>query len=142
MPFPESGRPSKRPSPQSNFSTQNLTTGFPSPADDYAGTGIDLNKELIHHPTSTFFMRANGSSMATSGIHDGDLLIVDRSLEPKPGQIIIAAIDGHFAIKRLVHHMGALRLETDDPSQKTIEINKSEEFYIWGTAIYSIHNLR
>ncbi len=125
-----------------NLSIKKTATGFPSPADDYEEIGIDLNKELIHHPTSTFFLRANGNSMATSGIHDGDLLVVDRSLDPKPGQIVIAVIDGHFTIKRLTHHMGVLHLETDNLSEKIINPYCNENLHIWGVAVYSIHCLR
>ncbi len=142
MSFSRSDHPSRQSSRQHNVATRKFATGFPSPADDYADIGIDLNKELIHHPTSTFFLRANGTALTMSGIHDGDLLIVDRSIDPKPGQIVVTAIDGLFAIKRLTHYLGVLRLETDDPEQTPIEINKDKEFYIWGIAIYSIHSLR
>ena len=75
--------------------------GFPSPADDYMEGKLDLNKHLIKHPTATFFVRAAGESMIKVGIHHGDILIVDRSLEAKHGKIIIAAVDGELTVKRL-----------------------------------------
>ncbi len=124
------------------YTTTMITTGFPSPADDYIDVGIDLNKQLIHHPISTFFLRASGNSMVESGIHDRDLLLIDRSLDPKPNHIVVAIVDGAFALKRLVQKHGELHLETDHPEDPTINLHSSySEVQVWGVAIYSIHNL-
>ena len=90
---------------------ERVAAGFPSPADDYVEVGIDLNDQLIRHPTSTFFLRVSGESMLGAGIHDGDLLVVDRSLDPRPGRVVVAVLDGEFTLKRLVQHHGRLRLE-------------------------------
>ena len=118
-----------------------ISAGFPSPADDYMDTGIDLNKELIRHPASTFFLRVNGHSMNGSGINDNDLLIVDRSIDPLPGRIVVARLDGAFTLKRLVRHHGTLRLEAENPAYPPIDLHNYGEVQIWGVAIYSIHNL-
>ena len=85
---------------------ERVAAGFPSPADDYVEVGIDLNEQLIRHPTSTFFLRVSGDSMTGAGIHDGDLLVVDRSLDPRPGRIVVAVLDGGFTLKRLARHRG------------------------------------
>jgi SOS-response transcriptional repressors (RecA-mediated autopeptidases) len=90
---------------------ERVAAGFPSPADDYVEVGIDLNDQLIRHPTSTFFLRVSGDSMTGAGIHDGDLLVVDRSLDPRPGRVVVAVLDGGFTLKRLARHRGRLRLE-------------------------------
>ena len=79
-----------------------VTAGFPSPADDHIEGKLDLNTHLIKHPSATFFVKATGDSMIGAGIHEGDILVVDRSLEPRNGKIIIAAIDGSLTVKRLV----------------------------------------
>ncbi len=79
---------------------ENVAAGFPSPADDYIDVGIDLNEQLIRHPISTFFLRVSGDSMTNAGIQHGDLLIVDRSLDPRPGNVVIAVLDGAFTCSR------------------------------------------
>lgn len=79
-----------------------VSCGFPSPADDYVHKSLDLNEYLIRHPSSTFLVRATGTSMIDAGIGHGDILIVDRSLEAKNGAIVLAIIDGEFTVKRLV----------------------------------------
>ena len=93
-----------------------IAAGFPSPADDYIDIGIDLNELLIRHPTSTFFLRVSGHSMIGAGIQNGDLLVVDRSLDPKPGHIVIAVLDGAFTLKRMTFNRGVLSLEAEHPN--------------------------
>ncbi len=118
-----------------------ISAGFPSPADDYADVGIDLNEELIQHPVSTFFLRVCGHSMAGANICDGDLLIVDRSLNPQPGNIVIAILDREFTLKRLSRHHNVLYLEAENPNYQPINLDQYNDVQIWGVAIYSIHNL-
>ena len=118
-----------------------VSAGFPSPADDYMDTGINLNKELIQHPASTFFLRVSGNSMDGCGVFDGDLLIVDRSLEPVPGRIVVALLDGAFTLKRLVNHNGTLRLEAENSNYPPIDLHNYRDVQIWGVATHSIHNL-
>ena len=123
------------------LAAERVAAGFPSPADDYIDVGIDLNEQLIRHPTSTFFLRVSGHSMNGAGIHDGDLLVVDRSLDPKPGRIVIAILDGAFTLKRLTLHRNRLRLEAAHPDYPAIELHRCGEVQIWGVAIHVIHSL-
>jgi len=120
---------------------ERVAAGFPSPADDYIDVGIDLNEQLIRHPTSTFFLRVSGHSMTGAGIHDGDLLVVDRGLEPKPGRIVVAILDGAFTLKRLSRHHGRLRLEAAHPDYPALELHASRDVQIWGVAVHVIHAL-
>tara|TARA_Y100001968_G_C19393390_1_gene736866 strand:+ start:351 stop:803 length:453 start_codon:yes stop_codon:yes gene_type:complete len=123
------------------LANESISAGFPSPADDYIEAGIDLNEQLIKHPISTFFLRVSGYSMTNAGINDGDLLIVDRSLEPKPGLIVVAILDGSFTLKTLTLNSGKLYLEAAHPNYPPLDISKYESIQIWGVAIYSIHSL-
>ena len=120
---------------------ENVAAGFPSPADDYIDVGIDLNEQLIRHPISTFFLRVSGDSMTNAGIHHGDLLIVDRSLDPHPGNVVIAVLDGAFTLKRLQRYQGRLRLEAANPNYPHLELSLCNEIQIWGVAIHVIHHL-
>jgi DNA polymerase V len=118
-----------------------VAAGFPSPADDYIDVGIDLNEALIRHPSSTFFLRVSGDSMTGAGIHHGDLLLVDRSLEPRPQRIVVAVLDGAFTLKRLTRHRGQLRLEAANPAYPPLELHQCGDVQIWGVAIHVIHPL-
>ena len=118
-----------------------INAGFPSPADDYIELGIDLNEQLIQHPASTFFLRVSGNSMIELGVHDGDLLIIDRSLEAKPGKIVIAVLDGEFTLKQLAYDNGIFYLKAANPNYPKINLQNYSDIQIWGVAIYSIHNL-
>ena len=118
-----------------------VAAGFPSPADDYIDVGIDLNEALIRHPSSTFFLRVSGDSMIEAGIQHGDLLVVDRSLEARPGQIVVAVLDGAFTLKRLARHRGQLRLEAANSAYPPLELHRCGDVQIWGVAIHVIHTL-
>ena len=120
---------------------ERVAAGCPSPADDYVEVGIDLNEQLIRHPTSTFFLRVSGESMLGAGIHHGDLLVVDRSLDPRPGRVVVAVLDGEFTLKRLVQHQGRLRLEAANPAYPPLELHRCGDVQIWGVAIHVIHPL-
>ena len=120
---------------------ERVAAGFPSPADDYVEVGIDLNEQLIRHPTSTFFLRVSGESMLGAGIHHGDLLVVDRSLDPRPGRVVVAVLNGEFTLKRLVQHQGRLRLEAANPAYPPLELHGRGDVQIWGVAIHVIHPL-
>lgn len=123
------------------LAAETVAAGFPSPADDYIETGIDLNEVLIRHPSSTFFLRVSGDSMTGAGIHHGDLLVVDRSLEPRPGRIVVAVLDGAFTLKRLAQHRGHLRLEAANSAYPPLELERCGDVQIWGVAIHAIHPL-
>ena len=123
------------------LASEQIPAGFPSPADDYMEVGIDLNEELIQHPSSTFFLRVSGDSMTAAGIHNGDLLVVDRSLHPRPGRIVVAVLDGAFTLKRLMRDQRGLVLEAANPTYPTLELRHCTEVQIWGVAVHVIHPL-
>lgn len=129
-----------KPCPLPLFTTQ-VKAGFPSPADDFMEERLDLNEHLIQHPAATFFVRVDGDSMIGSGIHQGDILIVDRSLEPVNGQIIIACIDGAFTVKRIRISTGKILLEPDNPAFPSIPVEPLSDFQVWGVVTYVIHPL-
>ena len=117
-----------------------VSAGFPSPADDYTEENIDLNEHLISNPFSTFFLRVKGDSMINAGIQDKDLIIVDKSLKAKPGNIIIAMIDGEFTIKRLSIKNNELYLKAENHNYPDFEFKNYIDVQVWGVVIYSIHN--
>ncbi|MFM2080791.1 MAG: translesion error-prone polymerase autoproteolytic subunit [Cyanobacteriota bacterium] len=123
------------------LATETVAAGFPSPADDHIDVGIDLNEVLIRHPSSTFFLRVSGDSMTGAGIQHGDLLVVDRSVEPCPGRIVVAVLDGAFTLKRLVRHRGRLRLEAANSAYPPLELDQCGDVQIWGVAVHVIHSL-
>ena len=123
------------------IASEHVAAGFPSPADDYMEMGIDLNEKLIRHPSSTFFLQVSGESMTGAGIHDGDLLVVDRSVDPRPGRVVVAVLDGAFTLKRLVRYRGRLRLEAAHPNYPALELHRCSDVQIWGVAIHVIHPL-
>ena len=117
-----------------------VSAGFPSPADDYTEENIDLNEHLISNPFSTFFLRVKGDSMINAGIKDKDLIIVDKSLTAKPGNIIIAMIDGEFTIKRLSIKNDELYLKAENHNYPDFRFKNYIDVQVWGVVIYSIHS--
>ena len=118
-----------------------LPAGFPSPADDYLEGKLDLNRHLIKHPAATFFVRVTGDSMIGAGIHSGDLLVVDRSLEPADKNVVVAVIDGELTVKRLFKQHGVLRLLPENLNYQPIEITAQQTIEIWGVVTSVIHAL-
>lgn len=122
------------------YSQEGVRAGFPSLAQDYTTDAIDLNKELVRHPSSTFYARCVGDSMKDSGIDDGDLLIIDKSLEPGEGDIVVAYIDGEFTLKRIhidtTHNF--LMLMPSNPNYQPIKVTEENHFIIWGIVTYNI----
>jgi DNA polymerase V len=118
-----------------------VRAGFPSPADDYIESYLDLNSHLISHPASTFFVRASGDSMIKAGIADGDLLIVDRSIEPTHGRIVIAAVNGELTVKRLSLNTGQTQLLPENDHYPPITITEELELVIWGVVIHNIRSV-
>jgi len=115
-------------------------TGFGAAADDYMERGIDLNEELIGNKPATFFMRMRGDAMAGAGIHNGDLVIVDRSLKAASGKIVIVTLNGEMMIRRLEKTFNKLRLLPESSKIPVIEVDLScNDFSIWGVATYVIH---
>ena len=117
-----------------------VSAGFPSPADDYTEENIDLNEHLISNPFSTFFLRVKCESMINAGIKDKDLIIVDKSLKARPGNIIIAMIDGEFTIKRLSIKNDELYLKAENHNYPDFRFKHHIDVQIWGVVIYSIHS--
>lgn len=120
----------------------NVLAGFPSPADDYLEQPLDLNKYLIRNPSSTFFVRVAGESMKDAGINDGDLLIVDKSVEVYDGCIAVSVIDGEFTLKRVHFDKNRIFLMPVNEKYKPIEVSPDDEFVIWGIVRYLIKDLR
>lgn len=118
-----------------------VSAGLPSPADDYLEGKLDLNNHLIKHPSATFFVRVRGNSMINAGIHDNDLLIVDRSLEPMSGKIVIAVIDGELTVKRYQKRKEGSFLVPENPNYPEIPLHDGVEVHIWGVVIHVIHNV-
>lgn len=118
-----------------------VPAGFPSPAADYVERKLDLNTLLIKHPDSTFYIRVSGNSMNDAGIFSGDLLIIDRSIEPRDGHVILAVLDGEFTVKRLKRKNGRITLLPENPAYEPIEVSACQSFEIWGVVTCSIHNL-
>jgi DNA polymerase V len=118
-----------------------VPAGFPSPAADYEEDKLDLNKHLIRHPAATFFVRSIGDSMLGAGIHCGDLLVVDRSLEPRDRSVVIAAVNGELTVKRIRIRKKKITLEPENESYRVQKINENMEFEIWGVVTSVIHEL-
>lgn len=116
-------------------------TGFGAAADDYAERGIDLNEQLIKNKPATFFMRVNSDAMTGAGIHNGDVVIVDRSLEAKNGKVIIAVLDGEMLIRRLEINENKKRLLPATKKLSPVEINDPNTFSVWGVVTYVIHSV-
>ena len=117
-----------------------VRAGFPSPADDHLDVELDLHAHVVRRPASTFFVRAEGDSMLGDGIHDRDLLVVDRSLEPRPGRVVIIAVDGEPTVKRLVRRGDALVLEASNPRYAPIPL-AGRECHVWGVVTHVLHAL-
>ncbi|NGX61343.1 MAG: LexA repressor [Chlamydiae bacterium] len=116
-----------------------LPAGFPSPADDFLEKQLDLHELLVKHPAATFFVRVEGDSMIGAGIHSGDILVVDRSLSPRIGKIIVALLNGEFTVKRLKKEGKRLFLSPENPRYPAIEVEEEAEFQVWGVVTYVIH---
>ena len=117
----------------------NVQAGFPSPAEDYLDKTLDLNELLIAHPAATFFVRVSGDSMQNAGIFSGDVLVVDRSLEPADNKIIVAIVNSEFTVKRLKVHEGRISLVPENPAYPILEMKEESDFQVWGVVTYVIH---
>ncbi len=118
-----------------------VSAGFPSPADDHVEEQLNLHSYLVRNPAATFFLRAQGQSMINAGIHDGDLLIVDRSLEASHNRVVIAALDGELTVKRLVRRGQRVLLLPENPDYAEVDISEREHVHIWGVVSHVIHKL-
>ncbi len=125
-----------------SFADEGVRAGFPSPAQDYMSDSIDLNRELVRHPATTFYARAMGNSMQGRGICDGDLLVVDKSLIPQEGNIVVAYIDGEFTLKTFRRDLQAdcIWLLPANDSYPPIKVTADNDFIIWGVVTYNIRD--
>ncbi|MBC2717759.1 MAG: translesion error-prone DNA polymerase V autoproteolytic subunit [Desulfobacteraceae bacterium] len=118
-----------------------VEAGFPSPAEDYIEGRLDLNKHLIKHPAATFFVRATGESMINAGIFPGDILIVDRSLEPADRKVVIAVVNGELTVKRFRKINGRAVLMPENKDYHEIELTDGMDCEIWGVVVHVVHSL-
>ena len=116
-----------------------MPAGFPSPAQDYLDTSLDLNEYLIRNKTATFYFRVSGQSMRNAGIDHGDLLVVDRSITPKHGHIVVATVDGDFTVKKLYKRAGVIELRPANPDFDPIKLGDGEELIVWGVVTSAVH---
>jgi DNA polymerase V len=118
-----------------------IWAGFPSPADDFLDLAIDLNSALVQHPSATFYARVRGDSMIAAGIADGDLLIVDRSIEVQDGKIAVCCLNGEFTVKRLLKKHNCCWLMPANNDYAPIKVSKEDDFLVWGMVIHIIKSL-
>ena len=118
-----------------------VSAGFPSPAADYEEDKLDLNRYLIKNPAATFFVRVTGYSMMGAGIYSGDLLVVDRSLEPRDKSVVIAVIDGELTVKRIRIGKKKITLEPENENYSVRQITEDTDFQVWGVVTNVIHAL-
>ncbi len=117
---------------------EGISAGFPSPAMDFTEMSIDLNKHLIKHPSATFYGKVKGQSMKDAGIHEGDLLIIDKSLRPQDGKIAVCFIDGEFTVKRIRLEKNCCWLVAENKDYPPIKVTEDNDFLIWGIVTYVI----
>lgn len=124
------------------FAEGGIRAGFPSPAQDYISESIDLNTELIAHPAATFYGRVIGDSMSGEGIEEGDILVIDKSLEPTNGDLAVCQVDGEFTLKRLNIQKDRILLMPSSPNYQPIVVTEENQFMIWGIVTYTIKRNR
>ena len=123
------------------MSEERIAAGFPSPADDFTSLKLDLNRELIKNPESTFYARVSGLSMIDDGINDGDLLVIDKSIEPREGCLAVCYIDGEFTLKRFSKRNGYGLLIPANKNFEPIKVTADNDFLIWGVVTYVIKHV-
>jgi DNA polymerase V len=116
------------------------TTGFPNPATDHAERNLNLHQYAVRHEEATFFWRARGEAMREAGITDGDLLIVDRFVDARPGDVVVVAVAGEFLVRRWRREADGALLYTEHPDYPPLVISSETDYQIWGTVIWVLHN--
>ena len=120
---------------------EGISAGFPSPADDFKETRISLDRELVKNKDATFYARVSGDSMIGAGLDDGDLLVIDRSLNPENGKIAVCLVDGEFTVKRIKKEKKKLYLIPENKKYKPVELQEGNELIIWGIVQYVIKKI-
>ena len=118
-----------------------VSAGFPSPAEDYIERNLDLNELIIANPAATFFVRVSGESMTGAGINHDDIVVVDRSVTPASGRIVIAVLNGELTIKRLIKNQQTCALRAEHPDFPPVHIPEDTDLEIWGVVTFAIHKL-
>ena len=118
-----------------------VSAGFPSPAADHTQKRIDLNDHLIRNKEATFIFKVKGDSMIGAGIYEGDALVIDRSIEAKHGNIVLAVLNNEFTVKRLYRRGGVVKLVPENKIYPPIMVKDGEELVIWGVVTYNLHKL-
>lgn len=121
--------------------SESVPAGFPSPAQDHVDEGIDLNRELIRHPASTFCARVAGDSMRDCGIDDGDLLIIDKALTPREGSIAVCFVDGEFTLKCISIRPDGIWLVPANPQYPALHVTEGSNFQVWGIVSYVVKSM-
>lgn len=124
------------------YADEGIRAGFPSPAQDYMEQAIDLNKEIVKHPASTFYGRVVGDSMKDEGIEEGDILVIDKSLELMDDDLAVCFIDGEFTVKRVRLETDAAWLVPANPDYPKIKVTADNDFIVWGIVTYTIKKNR
>lgn len=120
------------------FIADGIKAGFPSPAADFDETKISIDQLVVKNETATFYAKANGNSMIGAGIDDGDILVIDRSIEPTDNKIAVCFIDGDFTIKRIKIEEDCIYLQPENPKFKSIKVTEDNELIIWGIVTYVV----
>ena len=121
---------------------EGIHAGFPSPANDYMTQAIDLNRELVKHPAATFYGRVVGDSMIDAGVEEGDILVIDKSLDAQDGDMAVCFVDGEFTLKHLRLHTGGISLVPANKKYPVIEVGEGTDFKMWGVVTYVIKKVR
>lgn len=124
------------------LSTVPIRAGFPNPAEDAKGFALDLNELVVKNPVSTFYLRVEGDSMVGAGITHGDIVAVDKSLQPKTGDIVVAAVDGDFTLKHLRRNGDKAWLVAANPDYPPIALHEAADAQIWGVVTYVVRRVR
>lgn len=122
--------------------SHSISAGFPSPADDYIEDRLDLNELLVSNKSATFFLRVKGDSMVNAGIHHGDIIVVDRSLQAGHRSIVVAVVDGELTVKRLISRNGSAELHAENPKYAPICLQEGQELTLWGVVTSSVHQVK
>ena len=123
------------------FYQANVPAGFPSPAEDFMDLDLNLQEYLIQHPSATFCVRVTGDSMRNAGILSGDVMVVDRALEPQNNNIVLAVLNGEFTVKRIQKEGELLYLKPENETFKSIKITEEMGFKVWGVVTHIIHKV-
>ncbi len=124
------------------FAEEGVRAGFPSPAQEYMEASIDLNRDLVRHPESTFYARVAGDSMVDADLTEGDILIIDKSLEAQTGDIAVCVVNGEFTVKTLELHPDRIVLRPANDTYPPLTVTEADRFEVWGVVTYVIKKVR